>query len=189
MAATMTIPAPAKRAMTAEEFWRLAQHSDYRGELIFGEEHPLAPAGFDHGRMLVELAALICAHVKKKRLGVVNSDVGYVLTRNPDTILAPDIAFVSKERLGQLGDPSRFSEIPPDLAIEIISPSDTYAATKDKAAIYLEAGVQEVWIVNPRRKTIEVMRPSQTIEIHRVGEFIETPLLPGFRLSLSEILD
>ena len=112
--------------MTADELWRLPDDS-LRYALLRGELQRMAPAGFDHGAVIMNLAGPLSQHVKSGRLGVVcGAETGFVLATNPDTVLAPDIAFVRRTRIPPAGRPRTFWNGAPDLAVEVLSPGDTH---------------------------------------------------------------
>ena len=113
------------RAMTAEELFDLPDDS-WRYALVRGELQRMTPAGFRHGAVIMNVAAPLGHHVKTHQLGVVcGAETGFVLARRPDTVLAPDVAFVRRERIAASGQPVTFWEGAPDLAVEVTSPGDT----------------------------------------------------------------
>jgi Uma2 family endonuclease len=129
------------------------------------------------------------AFVEAHRLGVVlTCDTAFVLHRDPDTVRAPDVAFVERERYASFGDDTGALPGAPDLAIEVLSPSDAYSDVHAKVADYLAAGARQVWVVDPARSTItryaELLAPRTFSE----GETLTAPaLLPGFELRVAEV--
>jgi Uma2 family endonuclease len=156
-------------------------------ELVDGEIR-VSPAGSRHGAVSVKVAARLLAFVTKERLGhVFDSSTGF---RLPDgNVRSPDVSFVAHGRFegGQL--PEGFSPIPPDLAVEVLSPDDRPRAILDKVGEYLESGVRLVWVIDPSARTATVYRSLN--DVRRLGA--ETALdghdvLPGFRCLLSDLL-
>ncbi|MCX7049158.1 MAG: Uma2 family endonuclease [Candidatus Sumerlaeota bacterium] len=181
-------PNPAMTAYTAEDFWQFASKDDYWGELIEGEVFDLTPPGFEHGMISGKITKKVGHFAEINKLGEILTDCGFILTRNPDSVRAPDVSFIRAEKIAKARTP-RFSEIPPDLAVEVISPSDSYSAVVKKARMYLQAGVEEVWIVSLSTRTIEIFRSLTESKI--IDEFgaIESPLLPGLSLPVREIFE
>jgi Uma2 family endonuclease len=149
----------------------------------------MTPAGFDHGVVAMNLGAPLGQHVRAHRLGVVcGAETGFVLARDPDTVLAPDLAVVRQERLPQSGRPTTFWNGAPDLAVEVLSPSDTIFAVEEKVAAWLAAGTSLVWVVNPRSRAVTVHRPGRPPRTLLESETLDgEDVVPGFRLPVAEI--
>lgn len=158
-------------------------------ELIAGELRMMTPAGRKHGVIAALLSHLLVDHVKEQDLGeVCTAEPGFVLRRDPDTVRAPDVAFIRKERLA--GDPDKFFEGAPDLAVEVVSPSDQAQEVTDKAAAWLAAGAVEVWVVWPETRTITVHRAGA--DPQTLGEddtLTGGDVLPGFRCRVGEVFE
>src|SRR5712692_6764484 len=130
-----------------------------RYELLDGELVEMAPANLHHGDLMLTIGSLIRAHVRPRRLGwVVVGDPGIVLGRDPDRVRAPDVAFFSRNRFAVGPLPATFSDVVPDLVVEIISPSDRVSAVRQKTEDWLRAGVRLVLNVDPKNRTVEVAR-------------------------------
>jgi Uma2 family endonuclease len=176
------------QTMTAEEL--LTMPPDHqRRELIRGELRTMAPANSEHGATTVSLTGPLHQHVKSQRLGVVfSAETGFIIARNPDTVRAPDIAFVSRARIEKAGIPPKFWPGAPDLAVEVISPSDTIYEVEEKVQMWLGAGTQLVWVVNPKARSVTIHRPDWSPRIVQADDALEgDDVVPGFRLVVSEI--
>ncbi len=178
------------RLMTAEDLWVLPSN-DQRHELVRGELRTMAPAGFNHGVVINQLAFLLTQHVKANRLGrVTGAETGFVLSRNPDTVRGPDIGFVSMERVKVAGRPEKFWEGAPDLAVEIVSPSDTVDEVEGKVDDYLAAGTPLVWVVSPRRKTVTTYRANRKPHVVAEGDMLSgEEVVAGFEIPVVAIFE
>lgn len=174
--------------MTAEEL--LVMPADHlRHELIRGELTTMAPANSEHGAMIIDLTVPLGQYVKKHKLGVVfGAETGFIISRNPDTVRAPDIAFVDKGRIPATGIPAKFWPGAPDLAVEVLSPSDTVFEVEEKVQDWLSAGTRLVWVISPRRKSVTVYRPDQSPQVLLSDETLDgQDVIAGFELPLREI--
>jgi Uma2 family endonuclease len=171
------------RIFTADELLRLPDDGS-RYELVEGELRKMSPSGADHSAIALLIAARILTHVEQNRLGgrVYGADAGFVVSRNPDTVLAPDAAYVSRERVV---DSPRFFPGPPDLAVEVISPSDSYSEVHEKKDCYLEAGTRAVVIVDPRRFVVHVHRTSGPTDV--IDTLTLDDILPGWSMTFDDI--
>ena len=127
-------------------------------------------------------------HVSAKGLGLVSvGDPGFILARNPDVVLAPDIAFIRSDRMPS-PEPEGWWEMAPDLVVEVVSPSDTVYRVEEKTEDWLTYGCSMVVVVSDRRRTVTVHRAGQSPHILRGNEILDgEDVVPGFRLPLSEI--
>ena len=178
------------RAITADELFHLPEDG-YRHELVKGEVRKMTPAGFDHGAIVANLTAPLLQHVKSHGLGVVcGAETGFKIAGDPDTVRAPDVAFVRRERIPASGRPTGFWPGPPDLAVEVLSPSDTIFAMDEKVAAWLAAGARVVWVVNPSRRTVTIHRAGANLRVLSEAEALEGgDDVPDFRLPLSELFN
>ena len=174
--------------MTADELLLLPR-GEFRYELLKGELKKMSPAGFDHGAIIMNLAGPLNQHIKAERLGVVcGAETGFKLSSNPDTVRAPDIAFVRTERIPQGGRPKGFYAGAPDLAVEVLSPGDTVSQVDEKVDEWLSAGASAVWIVNPKRRSVTVYRSQNDAVILMENDELEgQDVVPGFRCRVAEI--
>lgn len=170
--------------MAAEELMRL--EGPNRHELIKGELLTMPPPGDEHGAVTMNLTLPLALHVKENNLGVLRAaETGFKLETNPDTVLAPDIAFIARERVGPRM--TGYRDGAPDLAVEVMSQWDSRIKTARKAALWLELGARSVWIVNPRQRTVEVCSVDGAKRLfHETDELVDDTV-PGFRVKVSEI--
>jgi Uma2 family endonuclease len=174
--------------VTAEELLRLPDDG-LRRELIAGELKETTPSGHEHGYIAMNFSGPLHRFVKEKDLGAVfAAETGFLLATDPDTVRAPDIAFVSLERLLSVPKASDYFPGAPDLAVEVISPSDTYSEVEEKVEAWLHGGCRMVVVVNPRNRTLKVYRTQTDLAILSVDDSFEGgDLLPGFQLPVSRI--
>lgn len=134
---------------------------EHRYDLLRGELRRMPPGGFEHGAIVATVTARLDALVRERRLGrVVGAETGFVLGRDPDTVLAPDAAFVRGERLPPPEQRKGFLELAPDLVVEVVSPSDRASEVTEKALLWLDAGVRLVWVIYPDPRVVAVYRPA-----------------------------
>lgn len=182
------LPAVPTVLMTADELLR-ANLPDRRVELIRGVLVVREPAGGRHGRVAAELARLIGTHVHDHDLGVVyGAETGFTLTRGPDTVRAPDVAFLQRDRV-PTPEPVGFLPLAPDLAVEILSPGDRPGETLAKVGDWLEAGTRLIWVIDPDRRLVRVYRADGSESIIEATESLNgEEVLPGFSCALAQIL-
>lgn len=176
------------RPVTADEL--LAMPDDgYCYELVKGELIRMAPAGFQHGNVAIRIGALLHDYVVRNKLGqTCGAETGFILRQNPDTVRAPDAAFVSQDRLDKAGIPVGFWIGPPDLAVEVVSPGDSAKEVKEKALEWLEAATQLVWIVNPKLRTVTVYRSLIDIVTLTEKDTLDGgEVVPGFEIKVADI--
>ena len=174
--------------MTAEEL-RGLPGDGWRYALVGGELQRMTPAGFDHGAVVMNVAVPLAQHVWSRRLGVVcGAETGFVLARRPDTVLAPDAAFVCGERIPASGRPAAFWEGAPDLAVEVTSPGDTRLEVAEKVASWLAGGTRVVWVADPRRRTVTIHEPGAAPRRLADPDVLDgAPLFPAFRLPVADV--
>jgi len=174
----------ATRLTTAAELFALP---GWEGsfELIKGERVQVSPTGFDHGLIAGEIATLIAGYLASHPVGrLVVAEAGFVLEEGPDTVIAPDVAVVAREHRRRPG----YARFAPLLAVEVKSPSNTEAEIAERLAIYLRAGVQEVWWIRPQQRTLTVHRLDAAPESFRDGEiFSDSSVLQGIAIDLTTL--
>ena len=176
------------RLMTAAELERLPRDGQ-RHELVRGELRTMPPAGFEHGDLSQTFGLSLGLYVRTHQLGkVVAGDVGFRLTVDPDTVRAPDVAFVTRERVEAAGRVPGYWPGAPDLVVEVISPNDLYTEVDEKIAEWLEHGTRLVFIVNPRRQTVAVHRPGQPVRVLGLDDVLDgEDVVPGWALPVREL--
>ncbi len=172
--------------MTADAL--LTLNDGFRYELVRGELRKMSPAGGNHGYLASEFSAELRNHVKAHNLGrVYAAETGFKLASNPDTVRAPDVAFVSRERVEETGPVTGYWPGAPDLAAEVVSPSDTYSGVEEKVFGWLHHGTRLVLVVNPLKKTVTVYRSSTEITRLTEEDVLEGgDVVPGWTLSLKD---
>ena len=158
-------------------------------ELVRGKAVGSAPAGFEHGSIAANLHVLLGSFVRAHKLGVTAvAEAGYILARDPDTVRAPDISFIARERMPANGLPAGFVPLAPDLVVEVISPSESSDEIQDKVVAYLAAGTRMLWVVFPRTRTVTVYRSLQNARILTAEDTLGgEDVVPGFECRVSEI--
>ena len=178
------------RLITADEL--LKMHSKgKRGELVRGEFIPKMPVGEEHGAIVGNLVGYLWLSVRPNRLGrIVASDSGVRVETNPDTVREPDIAFISSERRPRGTFVPGYTEIPPDLVVEVVSPSDRQPAINDKARMWVDAGVRLVWVLWPETKMIEIHRAGEPVTTLREADTLTgMDVIPQFTCPVQDIFD
>src|SRR5713101_5327212 len=179
---------PPAAPVTAEELLALAP-SDKRVELVRGVLIVREPAGYAHGRVVMNLAVRLATYVEHVAAGqVFAAETGFTLARGPDTVRAPDIAFVRGDRLPEPSTQG-FPDLAPDLVVEVLSPDDHPGVVLAKVADWLTAGTRLVWTVDPQRRVGRVYRHdgSETF-VTAEGALDGEDVLPGFSCILESIL-
>jgi Uma2 family endonuclease len=174
--------------MTAEEFLNLPD-DDLRHELINGEVIAMPLPKFPHSRAAMRLGWPLLNFVSDSNLGeFFISEVGFQLTWNPDTVLGLDLSFISKERLKEVGEVEGYWQGPPDLAVEVRSPGDRRGKVNKKISLWLGSGTKQVWIVEPKHRTVTIYRSETDTTTFSRADYLEAQdLFPGFRISLDRI--
>lgn len=176
------------RLLTAADLLRLCDEG-VRGELVRGVLHETMPTGHRHGKIVANLTFGLCRFVKPRGLGtVVASDAGFWLERGPDTVREPDVAFTSVQKIPLDAEIDGYAEAVPDLVAEVVSPSQSRAWARDRAAMWLRHGARLVWVVHPGTATVDVCRrgaPSSTL---REGDRLDgLDVVPGFVCAVSDV--
>jgi Uma2 family endonuclease len=179
---------PTQTLLTAEDLLALPDDGGRR-ELVNGELKTMTPSGSEHSVITATLAHLVRSFVSARGLGLVfGAEGGFKIASNPDTVRAPDLAFVRRERIPESGIPTGFWPGAPDLAAEVVSPGDTYEEVDAKVAAWLHAGAELVWVVNPRPRTVAVHSGEGEVKIlSATDELTGGTVIPGFACPVAEL--
>jgi Uma2 family endonuclease len=177
-----------KTLMTADELLQMPKDG-FRYELIQGELKKMSPAGSLHGSSAMNFAAFLTIYILKHNLGVVfAAETGFKIAVNPDTVIAPDFAFVRKENIPATGVPKGYWLGAPDLAVEVISPSDTKKEIQEKVEQWLTAGAKMVVLIYPSKKTLVVYRSLTSITTLKENDiFSGDDVIDGLSCKVSDI--
>lgn len=177
-----------EKLMTAEELLTLPDDG-MRHELVKGKLVTMTPTGARHSSTAARLIRSLVNHVAEHDLGeVFASEGGFVLATDPDTIRAPDVAFISRERIPEEGLPDGFWPGPPDLAAEVVSPNDTSEAVQAKVGEYLDAGTQLVWVVHPNARTVTEYKSLDEVRVLTEEDTLDGgEVVPGFSAPVREL--
>ncbi len=181
--------ATAGKKVTVRELPEIARTATTRWEVVRGRLHELPPANFKHGVVAGRLFAILYQFVESQKSGyVLMAETGFILSEDPLTLRAPDVAFVRREKVPEGDLPEQFARFAPDLVAEVLSPSDTYSSLAEKVSDWLQAGVQTVWVVDPSDRTISIHRANRPVQVLGVDDTLsEQELLPGFECKVSDI--
>jgi Uma2 family endonuclease len=174
--------------VTADELFMMPDDG-FRYELVQGELRRMPPAGSEHGAVIMNIGTPLDQFVKAHGLGVVfGAETGFKIASEPDTVRAPDLAFVRRERIPEEGIPRGFWPGAPDLAVEVISPGDTYTEVEEKVNDWLNAGTHIVLVLNPRTRTVTVYTSHTDVARLTESDTLDgDELLPGFTCRVAEL--
>jgi Uma2 family endonuclease len=149
----------------------------------------MTPAGHPHGRIAMRIAAQLFQHVEERGLGTVYAaETGFILARNPDTVRAPDAAFVRRERVEEVGETEGYWPGAPDLAVEVVSPGDACAEVEGKVTDWLRAGARMVIVVDPSSRTVKIHRSLTDIAALTEDDEIDgADVVQGWRLPVRRL--
>ena len=177
-----------KKLFTAEELLCLPT-TGRRLELVKGEVYEMAPAGGPHGYVSMNIGVLLGVHVRSNGLGrVFAAETGFILRRSPDTVRAPDAAFISYDRLSEGAIPEGFIQVMPDLVVEVVSPGDRQREVSEKIEEWLRAGVRLVWVIYPVTRSGDVYRSLDDVSHLSEHDVLDgEDVVPGFACRLGEL--
>lgn len=184
--------APRRKVWTDRALMDLG-HDSYRYELLDGKLIVMSPAGFDHGDICSNIIIELGSFVRPRRLGsVCDGQTGFRLPGGAvrKTVLAPDVAFVRRERVAAIKDRRKFFEGAPDLAVEVLSPGERLKKTEAKVQRYFLSGCRLAWIVDPIGRQVYVYQPGGSVVTKSAEGWLDgAEVIPGFRLRVKEMFD
>ena len=177
----------ATKLMTIEEYEALVGE-DAPYELIRGVLYETMPTKFVHAVVAGRFVAALVRYSDTSIPGrILVGEGGFFLERDPDTLIIPDVAFMREERIPPTEERGDWGRIPPDVVVEVRSPSNTRQEIERKLAVYLAAGVPLVWIADTRHETATAYTQDGRVRVYRVGEDLDGgEVLPGFRVPVAE---
>ncbi len=177
-----------KTLMTAEEFAKLPDNG-MRRELVRGEVIEMTPSGAEHSGIGAHAVAALIQFAKEGETGTAfGADCGFILAEDPDVVRVPDASFVLRGRLPQGRRPVGFFPGAPDLAVEVVSPTDQAADVQEKVNDYLKAGTSLVWVVYPKLRQVVVHKSlAETFTVEEDGTLTGDPVLPGLSIPVKDI--
>lgn len=178
------------KTLTAEELSKMPDDG-LRRELVRGELRETTPAGDEHGYLALRIASRLERHVDANKLGrTYTAETGFKISSDPDTVRAPDAAFVNRERVEAAGRVKGYRSGAPDLVVEVVSPNDRHSEVLDKALDWLDAGCRMVLVADPEPRGVTVYRSRDNIRIltAEAEDVVDgADVVPGWKLSLAEI--
>jgi Uma2 family endonuclease len=179
--------AVANKLLTVEEFWLLPEGEGKR-ELVRGEVVEWMPVGGVHGEVVRRILMRLGFWAEGNGRGYVATEVGYVVRRNPDGVRAADVSFVAIERIPERGIPEGYWDLAPDLAVEVVSPSETAEEIWEKVNDYLAVGTPAVWVIYPRTQQVAVFAPDGSSHTLNKNDTLgDGKILPGFSCKVAEL--
>jgi len=175
------------RLYTADDLWQMP--GDEPWELWDGELRKVPSAGGRASRIAGKVLTRLSIYMMSNDLGIVTgADGTYILSRDPDTTVVPDVAFVRWERLPNREVPDKYIPLPPDLAVEVQSPSDEPADMAAKRALYTRAGLRLLWWVDPASRTVTVHRPGHPSIVLTATDTLDgADILPGLTIPITDL--
>ncbi len=178
---------PASTLTTAEDLLRMPR-GRARHELVRGELRVMCLPGARHGRIALRIGRLLDTHASQTGAGVAFGELGFLLARDPDTVRGPDAAFISRERYDAVGETTKYWPGPPDLAVEVLSPNDTFREVQEKAREWVAAGCTAVLVLDPDERTATVYRAGGDSHIYAGEERVDlSDAVPDFRVAVGEL--
>ena len=170
--------------MTAEDFLRSGSETD-RFELVRGELAPMPPPGDKHGLVCMNIGHILNSYVDRIGYGfVLGNDAGIITRKSPDTVRGVDVSLFLRPEWADGRAPEGYTDVPPDLAVEVRSPGQSWSEVTAKVAEYLAMGVKMVWVADPKTRRVTVFTPEEEPVVHAAeSEWDGGQVLPGLQCS------
>ncbi|MEL7450718.1 MAG: Uma2 family endonuclease [Pseudomonadota bacterium] len=176
-----------EQLLSADDLYRMPD-DEYRHELVKGRLISEPPPGVRHGFVEANLCNLLCQYARRHDGVVLTGDPAFILQRSPDTVRAPDVAWIKRERYLSLEDESKYFPGAPDLAVEVLSPGNTRKAIAEKVADYLSAGTVLVWVADPKRQAVTIYKAGQAPQVLTGSDLLTAPnLVPDLAVPVSDL--
>ena len=176
------------KLMTADELLKLPDDGK-RYELLEGVLNEMSPAGAAHGFVALNAAVILRQFVQSRGLGAAfAAETGFVISTDPDTVRAPDAAFVAAARLPAGDLPTGYLRLAPDFVVEVVSPSDTASELQSKVCTWLDAGCRLVWVVYPATRSVTVYRFRDDVRVLGEKDILDgSPVFHGFSAEVRDL--
>lgn len=180
------LPNPRKREA---EIVSVLPDDGKRYELVYGELKMMSPTGGLHGRVAMRIGSMLEQHVRTNQLGeVFAAETGFLLSTDPDTVRAPDAAFVTAHNFQGLDEVREFLPVAPDLVVEVVSPSDSSSDVEEKANSWIRFGVRLVLVVDPANRSIRAYREQASINVYFAGDHVDAAdVVHGWRFAVNDV--
>jgi Uma2 family endonuclease len=175
--------------VTADDLLALPTGMGKRYELVLGELRVMSPSGWQHGQVVHNLQTLLGVFIRQNGLGRgFGAETGFLLSRNPDTVRAPDFAFIANEHLPERNPAEAYWPGAPDLVVEVLSPGDTMGEVTEKIEEWLAAGCAAVWTIDPKLRTVTVYQSPTNVQVRTAGEtLVVDSVVRGFSCPVDEL--
>lgn len=180
----------AAHLLTAEELFRMSEEESRWCELVEGEIVRMSPPGFAHAIVSQRVSLLLLEFVDRKRIGqVVIAEAGFLIGRSPDTVMAPDGAYVRQERINAIGLTAAYFPEAPAMVFEVVSPTDRVSEVGRKMRRWLDGGVELAWVIDPAARTVTVYQAINDIQVLTEKDSLTGgSVLPGFECRVADLL-
>jgi Uma2 family endonuclease len=175
--------------VNAAQLLELPSGMGKRYELVAGELRVMSPSGWRHGMVVDNLHFLLGSFIRQQGLGRgFGAETGFLLKRDPDTVRAPDFAFIANDNLPATKPEEAFWPGPPDLAVEVLSPGDTTGEVDEKIEEWLAAGCAAVWVIDPKLQTVTIYQSPTNVDVKTASDMLQgDPVVPGFSCAVDEL--